>query len=167
MIFESADLSWDKGQPFSKKYNDIYFSKDGAAEVERVFINPTNFNQLVRENKLTSILELGFGSGLNFCVTAERFLKQTSGNYLHFISFEKHPLTLREYSKVFDNLVRKIPFSQKFRDQIPPRLKGWHRRKLCHFYSIEFSDWRKQLPTGGQVTDWLKVLLSKVRPSKR
>ena len=52
MTFESADLSWDKGQPFSKKYNDIYFSKDGADEVERVFINPTNFNELIRKNQL-------------------------------------------------------------------------------------------------------------------
>lgn len=132
MIFESADLSWDKGQPFSKKYNDIYFSKDGADEVERVFINPTNFDQLVEKNQHTSILELGFGSGLNFCVTAERFLKQTSGNHLHFISFEKHPLTLMEYGKVFDNLVRKIPFSQQFLEQIPPRLMGWHRRKFAN-----------------------------------
>ena len=127
-MFESADLSWENGQPFSNKYKDIYFSQDGAAEVERVFINPTNFDELVKKQRLTTIVELGFGTGLNFCVTAQRFLKQNSSNHLHFISFEKHPLTLKDYQKVFANLSRKTPFCKQMLDQIPPRLSGWHRR---------------------------------------
>ena len=129
-MFELADLSWENGQPFSRKYKDIYFSKDAANEVERVFINPTNFDELTKENRLTTIVELGFGSGLNFCVTAQRFLKQKSDNHLHFISFEKHPLTLKDYQRVFNNLPSKIPFSEQMLDQMPPRLAGWHRRSF-------------------------------------
>ena len=64
-MLELADLSWENGQPFSNKYKDIYFSKDGAAEVERIFINPTNFDELAKKQRLTTIVELGFGTGLN------------------------------------------------------------------------------------------------------
>ena len=131
-MLELADLSWENGQPFSNKYKDIYFSKDGAAEVERIFINPTNFDELVKKQRLTTIVELGFGTGLNFCVTAQRFLSQNSSNHLHFISFEKHPLTLKDYRKVFANLSRKIPFCKNMLDQTPPGLAGWHRRAFEH-----------------------------------
>ena len=95
-MLEQPKLSWINGQPFSEEYQDIYFSPDAASEVERIFINPTNFDTLSREKPQTTILELGFGAGLNFCVTAQRFLDQNTKNHLHFISFEKHPFSKKD-----------------------------------------------------------------------
>ena len=87
-MLEEPKLSWINGQPFSDNYQDIYFSSDSASEVERVFINPTAFDDLSSTKPQITILELGFGAGLNFCVTAQRFLDQKANGRLHFISFE-------------------------------------------------------------------------------
>ena len=103
-MLEDPNLSWINGQPFSDKYHDNYNTSDAASEVERVFINPTAFDDLSNTKPQINILELGFGAGLNFCVTAQRFLDQNSNNRLHFISFEKHPFSKKDYAKTFANL---------------------------------------------------------------
>ncbi|MFL2526833.1 MAG: tRNA (5-methylaminomethyl-2-thiouridine)(34)-methyltransferase MnmD [Candidatus Azotimanducaceae bacterium] len=129
-MLKEPKLSWINGQPFSDEYQDIYFSPDAASEVERIFINPTNLDAVSREKPQTTILELGFGAGLNFCVTAQRFLDQNTKNRLHFISFEKHPFSKKDYAKTFANLDPVIPFSSNLIDQVPALLPGWHRRSF-------------------------------------
>ena len=129
-MLEEPKISWINGQPFSDKYQDIYFSSDAASEVERVFINPTTFDDLSRTKPQITTLELGFGAGLNFCVTAQRFLDQKANGRLHFISFEKHPFSKKDYAKTFANLDRAIPFSSNLIDQAPALLPGWHRRSF-------------------------------------
>ena len=104
---------------------------DGPSEVERVFINPTNFDRLVRTNPLTTVVELGFGTGLNFCVTVERLLK-LGGNNLHFLSFEQHPLSYKDHERIQKTIAKEIPFYAELLDQLPPMLPGWHRRSFLN-----------------------------------
>jgi tRNA 5-methylaminomethyl-2-thiouridine biosynthesis bifunctional protein len=101
----NSALEWRDGQPYSTHYEDVYFStnpdnpQQGLEETRYVFIAN---NQLeARFGGLThghfTILETGFGTGLNFLCTCQLWLISAPKNaHLHFISTEKHPLTLQE-----------------------------------------------------------------------
>lgn len=97
--FQHADLDWDEnGQPQSRQYGDVYFSRaSGLEETAHVFLRPNalaeRFAALDAAERFV-IGETGFGTGLNFlCAWAlfERSAPETA--QLHFVSVEKHPLT--------------------------------------------------------------------------
>ncbi|WP_371188815.1 bifunctional tRNA (5-methylaminomethyl-2-thiouridine)(34)-methyltransferase MnmD/FAD-dependent 5-carboxymethylaminomethyl-2-thiouridine(34) oxidoreductase MnmC [Thalassotalea maritima] len=105
---KTADVKFDQhGAPYSEQFDDIYFdSKQGWRQSEQVFIENNqlpsrwhNFNK-----PCFTIAETGFGSGLNFFLTAKaftEFYQQHDSNLsLHFISVEKYPMTLADISKV-------------------------------------------------------------------
>jgi tRNA U34 5-methylaminomethyl-2-thiouridine-forming methyltransferase MnmC len=78
---------------FSSKFGATFHSRHGAIrESEHIFINYGL--KLVPEGNL-SILEMGFGSGLNAFLTLLE--AQKSGCRIHYASFEKYPLTTEEY----------------------------------------------------------------------
>ena len=95
-----AQLHWQDGQPVSAAFDDIYFSADGAEEVQRVFLQPSKI--VARANAASAYLtvaELGFGTGLNFIVCADELLRASS-RILHFISVEAHPLAPSDLSLI-------------------------------------------------------------------
>ena len=95
-----SDIEWRDGQPYSTRFQDIYFSNnDGLAETEYVFIQsnnlPSRFQQL--DSPEFIIIETGFGTGLNFLCAARLWLSLAPANAtLFFISTEKYPLTLAD-----------------------------------------------------------------------
>lgn len=100
---EKAKLVWRENQPFSTQFEDVYFSSDdGLAETDYVFLQGSrlaerwqqgNFNQF-------TIVETGFGTGLNFLCTAKLWLTHAPKEAnLHFISIEKFPLSLADMTK--------------------------------------------------------------------
>lgn len=97
-----ADLVWDEqGQPVSKEFDDIYFSKaSGLEETRYVFLEHNNLAErfrLLKDNEHFVIGETGFGSGLNFLCAWQLFQKTASPKArLHFISVEKYPLTNKD-----------------------------------------------------------------------
>ncbi len=94
-----AKPEWRNGQPYSPDYNDVYFSADnGVEETEHVFIQHNQLKQ--RFSKLDSqagqfvIAETGFGSGLNFLITARHWLALSQPeDCLYFYSVENTPFT--------------------------------------------------------------------------
>ncbi len=98
---EWAEINWKNGQPFSSVFSDVYFSTDnGLAETEYVFIEgnalTTRWQTLQQQPQFT-IVETGFGTGLNFLCAAKLWLKLAPTHAkLHFISVEKHPLTTEQ-----------------------------------------------------------------------
>jgi tRNA 5-methylaminomethyl-2-thiouridine biosynthesis bifunctional protein len=67
-----ANINWDaQGQPKSEEFDDFYFNTDsGINESRYVFINPTQLQQRWQDHKGSfTILETGFGTGLNFILT--------------------------------------------------------------------------------------------------
>ena len=95
---QPAQLDWDaKGQPLSRLYGDVYFSRDdGLAETRYVFLTnndlPARFAALAADEQLV-IGETGFGTGLNFLCAWQLFERQApAGARLHFVSAEKYPL---------------------------------------------------------------------------
>ncbi len=89
-------------QPYSVMFDDVYYSSDnGLLESDYVFLQGNHLTQ--RWQQLSSnhftIIETGFGTGLNFLCAAQLWLNHAPKNArLHFISTEKYPLTLQEIS---------------------------------------------------------------------
>ncbi len=98
-----AQLAWqtdDTGQllPVSLAFDDVYFSKTGGLdESNYVFLSgnhlPIRFKNL-KENQKFTIIETGFGTGLNFLATCLLWSSLAPKNArLYFVSTEKFPLT--------------------------------------------------------------------------
>lgn len=97
-----AKIEWRDNQPYSTTFGDVYFSSDdGLLETEYVFLQgnnlPLRWQQLATDN--FTIMETGFGTGLNFLCAARLWLDTAAKDAtLHFISVEKYPLTPEDIS---------------------------------------------------------------------
>lgn len=92
---KTADISWQGDHaPASLVFDDVYFSKEnGWQETEHVFIEGSGLPALWNERDSITIGETGFGTGLNFFVTATLFLKHAKPNaVLHYHSIEAYPV---------------------------------------------------------------------------
>lgn len=130
-----AQLRWlDSGAPYSQDFDDIYFSpSEGIAESDYVYLQgnqlPSRWqaNQRMAEPSNFAICELGFGSGLNFLLTAQAWRKHCSRSRLDYFGIEKHPLTKQDLHKA----LRLFPLLQQeaeaLIEQYPPLLSGFHR----------------------------------------
>jgi len=90
------DAQFDSdGRLTSKNYGDVYFSGDGVQETEHVFVAGNALPQRFEQARGTFVVgETGFGTGLNFLVTAECFLRHADKMArLVFVSTERHLLT--------------------------------------------------------------------------
>ncbi len=125
-----AELTWRGDAPFSSAYEDIYYSEDGAAEVARVFIAPTQVLEKARSQPLVTVAELGFGTGLNFVVTAAELLAQ-AGARLHFISCEAHPLSAADWQRLGALRGTAWPLARALAANPLPLLPGWHQRRYA------------------------------------
>jgi len=125
-MIEAARLTWRDGQPYSDDYEDIYHPANGPQEVKRIFIGPGRLPQLARERDRICVGELGFGTGLNFAVTAEACLRE--GCALHFMSFEAAPIEPREFTALARKRAADQPIYAELATHYPPLIEGWHRR---------------------------------------
>lgn len=94
---QTASLSWRDDIPVSRRFDDPYFSLQGGLEETRhVFLAgnglPARFRPGFR------ILELGFGTGLNFLVTL-RAHREAAGGPLLYTSFEAFPMVPQDRAR--------------------------------------------------------------------
>lgn len=127
-MIEPADLLWRDGQPYSRAFADIYHDPDGRGEVERVFLQPAGFDALLAAGMRLRVGELGFGTGLNFVVTARRCL--SAGVRLHFVSFEAAPLRHEDLARVVRERQADEPVYRQLLGGYPPLIRGWHQRRF-------------------------------------
>ena len=94
-MHDDAQFDGD-GRLTSKHYGDVYFSGDGVHETEHVFVAGNALPQRFAQARGTFVIgETGFGTGLNFLVTAECFTRHANkAARLVFVTTEQHPLTL-------------------------------------------------------------------------
>lgn len=98
---KTAKVSFNEdGAPFSQEFDDIYFdSNQGCTQSVQVFVESNNIPHVWQDHigETFVIAETGFGTGLNFFLTVDRFIKfkQQTGSTLklHYISTEKYPLS--------------------------------------------------------------------------
>ncbi|WP_235189745.1 tRNA (5-methylaminomethyl-2-thiouridine)(34)-methyltransferase MnmD [Methylotenera sp. L2L1] len=95
-------LAWRDGLPYSTKFQDVYFSSDnGLLETEYVFLQGNDLPTRWQQTDLNhfTIIETGFGTGLNFLCAARLWLASAPKHaVLHFVSVEKYPLELSDIS---------------------------------------------------------------------
>jgi tRNA 5-methylaminomethyl-2-thiouridine biosynthesis bifunctional protein len=138
---EYAQLDWDEdGQPQSRAFGDVYFSRaNGLEETRHVFLKHNQLaerfaqlslkSSLSPESPLFCIGETGFGSGLNF-LAAWQLWNQTAAKqaYLHFISTEKYPLSKTDLTRALALWPELGELAQALVEQYPVFIgKGFHR----------------------------------------
>ena len=110
----SPELQWDQNnQPFSERYEDVYYSVvNGLAETDHVFIDGNQLQERFRQNKPDQcfrILECGFGSGLNFLRSCWHWQQLNSHGNLHFCSIEAQPLSSTQLQRALTSWQKDIP----------------------------------------------------------
>ncbi len=92
-----AQVTWNKNQPYSLDFNDVYFnSEDGLAETQYVFIEKNDLINRFKNLQLPTftILETGFGTGLNFLAVSALWLELAPQHaVLYYVGIEKTPLS--------------------------------------------------------------------------
>ncbi|WP_153446636.1 bifunctional tRNA (5-methylaminomethyl-2-thiouridine)(34)-methyltransferase MnmD/FAD-dependent 5-carboxymethylaminomethyl-2-thiouridine(34) oxidoreductase MnmC [Vibrio algicola] len=106
---QNAKLDWNEsGTPISHQFDDIYFSNaNGLEESRYVFIKQNHLPERWQHfpQPRFTIAETGFGTGLNFLAVWQQFESfrsqhpQACLKQLHFISFEKFPVSLDDLKK--------------------------------------------------------------------
>ncbi len=139
------------GVPWSAEFRDIYHSADGGlAQARSVFLDGNAIDERWRGRDAFTILETGFGLGLNFLAAWDRLRADPEGpRRLHFVSVERHPFTAAELAEALAPFTEIAPLARALADRWPPPLAGFHR---MHFdagrviLTLILGDAREQLP---------------------
>lgn len=168
---QPASLEWKDGTPVSKIFGDVYFSSiervsgginEGIKESQHVFLEKNNLQQRWLQLDNTNacgftIIETGFGTGLNFLCAAQLW-KQTraenSTQWLEFVSTEKHPLTQADLKKCLQQFPEFSDLAELLIKYYPPLTPGFHLIKLP---SLKI----KLLLLLGDIEDTLPQLIAK------
>ncbi len=95
----TACLRWENSAPISEAFDDIYFSsEDGLEESKYVFLEGNDLedrwaNWSTPGSKYFTVIETGFGTGLNFLATWDLWDQTAPSDcQLHYVSVEKYPM---------------------------------------------------------------------------
>lgn len=127
-----ADIKWtDEGDPFSNRFDDVYYSReDGAAESRHVFLTGNDLPARWHDTQgpRFCIAETGFGTGLNFLLTWQAWLALPAPRpRLHYISIEKFPLGTDELARALAAWPALATQAEQLQSAWPGRLPGQHR----------------------------------------
>jgi len=125
----APQLSWrEHDLPYSDTFQDTYFSADGGLEEsEYVFLGGNNLPEAWRGARQFVVSELGFGTGLNFLLTLEKWRRTSNpASKLFYLSFEAFPLDVADIRRA----LRRWPSLEALREELlaelPPRFRGLH-----------------------------------------
>lgn len=126
--------SYRQGIPFSAHCDDRYWSERGnpCDEAMTVFIDANRLRQrwsAMKPNSAFFIGEIGFGTGLNFLNAWQQWqLYRQPGCRLHYLAFERMPLTPEAISKAHSNMPSAISaLSAQLTEAGLPTTGGIHR----------------------------------------
>ncbi|EPP4090189.1 bifunctional tRNA (5-methylaminomethyl-2-thiouridine)(34)-methyltransferase MnmD/FAD-dependent 5-carboxymethylaminomethyl-2-thiouridine(34) oxidoreductase MnmC [Vibrio vulnificus] len=132
-----AELGWNEvGTPVSDQFDDVYFSNvNGLEETRYVFLKqnliPERWQEFDRRRFV--IGETGFGTGLNFLAVWQAFNDFLRANpdatlkELHFVSFEKFPLSKQDLIKAHQAWPELAELAEKLHRHYPPAVPECHR----------------------------------------
>ncbi|PJC88234.1 bifunctional tRNA (5-methylaminomethyl-2-thiouridine)(34)-methyltransferase MnmD/FAD-dependent 5-carboxymethylaminomethyl-2-thiouridine(34) oxidoreductase MnmC [Vibrio sp. HA2012] len=136
-IIHNAQLDWnDAGTPVSDQFDDVYFSNvNGLEETRYVFLQQNHLPErwhTFRQRRFV-IGETGFGTGLNFLAVWQWFEQFRFENpdsalqELHFISFEKFPLSKDDLIKAHQAWPELGKYAAELQKHYPLALPDCHR----------------------------------------
>ncbi|TCS72725.1 tRNA 5-methylaminomethyl-2-thiouridine biosynthesis bifunctional protein [Sulfuritortus calidifontis] len=120
------------GTPYSAQFDDIYHSSDGGlGQARHVFLAGNDLPRRWQGQPRFTILETGFGLGLNFLATwaAWREDPQRAAR-LDFISVEKHPFGAADLAALHRRWPEFAELSATLLAQWPVLVPGFHRLYL-------------------------------------
>ena len=156
-------IDWHDGQPVSRRFGDVYFSRDsGLEETRHVFLEGNGLRErwtaLPPHGRFT-IGETGFGTGLNFAAAWALWEEVAPREArLRYVSVERDPLALPDIART----LAMWPELGRYRDallaqwsDVPP---GWHRFVFAGgrvIVTLLVGDVRTALPRlDGRVDAW-------------
>lgn len=136
----------DLGTPVANDFDDVYFSNDdGLAESHYVFYQQNNIESRLQNHDREHfvIAETGFGTGLNFLNAWQQFYdhlqcpqvqsqQPNTVQRLHFISFEKYPLSVNDLRQALQAWPSLSHLSAQLVSHYPINLTGCHRLEFAN-----------------------------------
>ena len=125
-------IDWQDGQPVSRRFGDVYFSRDsGLEETRHVFLEGNGLRErwaaLPPHGRFT-IGETGFGTGLNFAAAWALWEEAAPAEArLRYVSVERDPLAPADIARtlaMWPELARYREALLAQWSEVPP---GWHR----------------------------------------
>jgi tRNA 5-methylaminomethyl-2-thiouridine biosynthesis bifunctional protein len=147
-----AALAFDEsGTPISSEYGDVYHSAaSGPGQARHVFLQGNDLPGRWAQANIFSIVETGFGLGLNFLATWQAWRQGPQrGARLHFVSIERHPFSAEHLAVLHARHAEFTPLSASLRAAWPALVPGLHR---LHFddgqvtLTLAFADIATALP---------------------
>ncbi len=126
---EKETISWKPGNiPYSSRYKDIYYSQEGGLEeTSHTFLKPNQLKTRFQNDTQTTIVELGFGTGLNFLSTWKHWKEERApGHRLNYFSVEKHPLQKEDIRKSLGVWPELSEITQRFLKHYRCYPEGFH-----------------------------------------
>ncbi|MET0777929.1 MAG: bifunctional tRNA (5-methylaminomethyl-2-thiouridine)(34)-methyltransferase MnmD/FAD-dependent 5-carboxymethylaminomethyl-2-thiouridine(34) oxidoreductase MnmC [Pseudomonas mandelii] len=163
-VLPHAQLDWDdQGRPYSRVFDDVYFSdKSGLEETRYVFLEQNGLRErfaALPDGGRLVIGETGFGTGLNFLCTWQLFEQHAmAGARLHFVSVEKYPLSQPDLQRALALWPELKPFADQLLAQYVAIHQGFQRMVLDNgrvTLTLLIGDALEQLPQlDAQIDAW-------------
>src|SRR5260221_4325302 len=117
------------GTPYSHEYGDVYHSAEsGLAQARHVFLKGNGLPERWRGRRAFTILETGFGFGLNFLTAWQAWREDPPRcERLHFVSVEKHPFAVSDLFSLWEKFPELKKQSQELLEHWPILVPGMHR----------------------------------------
>ena len=118
-----------EGIPYAPDFGDIYHSSAGGlAQARHVFLAGNGLPERWRDRASFTILETGFGLGLNFLAAWDALRADPRGPArLHFVSVERHPFRAADLAEALAPFEELQPLATALVAAWPPPLAGFHR----------------------------------------
>ncbi len=134
---KNAELGWNEsGTPVSDQFDDVYFSNvNGLEETRYVFLKKNHLPERWQEfdQRRFVIGETGFGTGLNFLAVWQWFNEfrrehpEATLKELHFVSFEKYPLSQADLKKAHQAWPELAAYAEQLQKHYPAAVPECHR----------------------------------------
>jgi len=117
------------GSPFSPRFGDRYRSElGGLDQAKEVFLKGCGLPEAWAGQPQWTVLETGFGLGLNFLVTWAAWKADPQRpRLLHFVSTEAFPASAADVLRGAQTHPELVPFAQELQAQLWGLLPGFHR----------------------------------------
>jgi tRNA 5-methylaminomethyl-2-thiouridine biosynthesis bifunctional protein len=112
----------------STTFDEPYFSKSGAlGEKRHVFVEANQLEERLRRSKKVTILEFGFGLGLNLLSSMDAHASTGAECVLDYVAFEKYPLNKDQLRQCLNLIVGANEHATQIINSLPPLVSGFHR----------------------------------------
>jgi tRNA 5-methylaminomethyl-2-thiouridine biosynthesis bifunctional protein len=127
-----AALVLKDGAAFSEQFGDTYWSLAGGLEETRhVFLSGNDLPARWAGRERFTLLETGFGTGLNFLCTWQRWRDTApAGARLHYVAVDKHPFRRDDLAQLYRHWPELAPLGAQLLQRYPPLVPGFQRIHL-------------------------------------